>query len=409
MDTVLGLSLTPSNVGFVLVEGQGADGATVDHDAFHISRRGGASALETSKQAVAAVMRTEATAAAGGHRLHSIGVTWSDGADAEASLLVESLTDSGFDNVVAIRLTAASEALARGIGHVIGYEKTAVCVIEPPAVIVSAVDSGDGTVQTVVSHTLESTEDLIAWLAEIFDRDDWQPAALVVVGSGDDLESLATELTDALTMPVLAPAEAELALARGAALASAQNAEFAGVPAFDGLGHSTNDTEPGRPWWRSHRGAVAMLVAGVLTFVVSLSVAVGLQLAPGKDRNDQRQVADTAGTPAVAPIVVPPVRRPAAQVPAIEPAPPAAPATVEVAPPPLSVPAEPPVADPPVSLPVPAAAPPAAVVTPPEPVVPERQPGVLRRVFGKVPLLGRLADGQPQAPVPPPDEQLPPP
>ena len=104
MDAVLGLSMTPTTVGLVLVEGQEADGATMDKDEFAVHDRGLVSAVNTSEKAAAAVMRTEAIAAARGHRLHSIGVTWSEDADTEASLLLESLSESGFDNVVAVRL-----------------------------------------------------------------------------------------------------------------------------------------------------------------------------------------------------------------------------------------------------------------------------------------------------------------
>ena len=131
MDAVLGLSVTPSAVGLVLVEGQDADGATVDRDAFEVGSRGRSSAVRTSEQAAAAVLRSEAIAASRGHRLHSIGVTWSDDANTEASLLLKSLTDSGFDNVVPVQLPEATEALARGIAEVIGYGTTAVCVLEP--------------------------------------------------------------------------------------------------------------------------------------------------------------------------------------------------------------------------------------------------------------------------------------
>ena len=99
MDAVLGLSMTPTTVGLVLVEGQEADGATMDKDEFAVHERGLVSAVNTSEKAAAAVLRTEAIAAARGHRLHSIGVTWSEDADTEASLLLESLSESGFDNV----------------------------------------------------------------------------------------------------------------------------------------------------------------------------------------------------------------------------------------------------------------------------------------------------------------------
>ena len=213
-------------MGLVLVEGQDADGATMDREAFEVRSRRQSSALDTSEKAAAAVLRTEAIAAARGHRLHSIGVTWSDDADTEASLLLRSLSDSGFDNVVPVRLPEATEALAWGIAEVIGDEITAVCVIEPETVITLIVHTREGAVQTAINHAIDSEEQLIRWLSAVFTRADWQPEALVVVGSGGDLDALMPRLEDVLSVPVFAPAEAELALARGAALASAHNTEF---------------------------------------------------------------------------------------------------------------------------------------------------------------------------------------
>ena len=58
MDAVLGLSVTPSAVGLVLVEGQDADGSTVDGEAFEIVSGRHATPLQTSERAPAAVLRT---------------------------------------------------------------------------------------------------------------------------------------------------------------------------------------------------------------------------------------------------------------------------------------------------------------------------------------------------------------
>src|SRR6201991_2425563 len=205
MDAVLGLSMTPTTVGLVLVEGQDADGATMDKDEFAVHDRGLVSAVNTSEKAAAAVLRTEAIAAARGHRLHSIGVTWSEDADTEASLLLESLSESGFDNVVAIRLPEATEALARGIADVIGYETTAVCVIEPDVVITLVVHTRDGAVQTAVNHAIDSDESLIGWLSNVFTKADWQPEALVVVGSAGGFASVLPQLESALSVPTFSP------------------------------------------------------------------------------------------------------------------------------------------------------------------------------------------------------------
>ena len=76
-----------------------------DHDAFEI-RRGGFSPVTTSEYVAEALSRTRAIA--GGQQLQSIGVTWSDDAAIEASLLLDSLADYGFRNVVPIRLPEAT-------------------------------------------------------------------------------------------------------------------------------------------------------------------------------------------------------------------------------------------------------------------------------------------------------------
>ena len=97
-------------------------------------------------------------------------------------------------------------------------------MLEPETVIALIVHLRDGAVQTSVNRRIVTEEDLIRWLSTVFTRADWQPEALVMVGSGGD-DELMPILEDALSVPVFAPAEAQLALARGAALASAQNVE----------------------------------------------------------------------------------------------------------------------------------------------------------------------------------------
>ncbi len=413
MDAVLGLSMTPTSVGLVLVEGQDGDGATMDRNAFDVQ----AGALPTSEQATAAVLRTEALAATRGLRLHSIGVTWSEDADAEASLLIRSLSESGFDNVVAIRLPEATEALARGMAEVIGYGTTAVCVIEPESVIALIVNTSDGAVQTAFNHAIDSEESLISWLSTVFTMADWQPEALVLVGSVGGFESILPQLQEALSVPVFAPEEADLALARGAALASAQTIELPIVDLphefdyrFDhgqtvAGGRHRPDRERRAP--SSQAGAVTMLVAGVLTFVVSVSIAVSLQFSPHRDAvpKDPVPAAASVAAPPAAAQAVPPAMPPPLKIPhspvVAAPPPPEAP-VVEAAPPPPpeeQTPAEAPYVDqaqvaetlaPPADVPVqdPALAtpPPAAVEPPPDAVpaiqstIPTRKPGLWDRI-----------------------------
>jgi hypothetical protein len=440
VDAVLGLSMTPTSVGLVLVEGQDADGATMDHDAFDVYEGN----LPTSQQATAAVLRTEALAANRGRRLHSIGVTWSEDADAEASALMKSLSESGFDNVVPIRLPEATEALARGMAAVIGYRTTAVCVIEPDAVISLVVNTSDGAVQTAFNHSIDSDESLISWLSTVFTKADWQPEALVVVGSAGGFESILPQLEDALSVPVFAPAEAELALARGAALASAQTielplvdfgGEYAHEYGYDKSGtagrHRSDDRrshDRRRPL--GHVGAVTMLVAGVLTFVVSVSIAVSLEFAPRRAAGSGAPVPAAVNTQeipaavkAIRPAMPPPVSIPPPQ--AVEPVVPLPEApVVDAAPPEAYVPAEAPIAEPaapPADLPVvdPALAPPPpdAFVPPPDAVPPDAVPPIDSTVPTKKPgiwtrIKDRLTPGNDNPPVvlaPPPADVVPPP
>ena len=133
------------------------------------------------------------------------------------------------------------------------------------------------------------------------------------LGSADDIDSIATSFHGA-AVPVITAAEADLALARGAALASARAV-------------NTLEARPAR--WRmpSRIGALTSVVAAaVVVFVVSLSVALGLGLTPDTDSTvAQRDTAATADQPArvpTAPSVAQAVPQP---VPAAPPPSPAAP------------------------------------------------------------------------------------
>ncbi|OBA96988.1 hypothetical protein A5662_17280 [Mycobacteriaceae bacterium 1482268.1] len=431
MDAVLGLSMTPTTVGLVLVEGQDADGATMDKDEFAVYDRGLVSAVNTSEKAAAAVMRTEAIAAARGHRLHSIGVTWSEDADTEASLLLESLSESGFDNVVAVRLPEATEALARGIAGVIGYEITAVCVIEPDAVIVLVVDMADGAVQTAVNHAVTTDEDLARWLSAIFAQAEWQPEALVLVGSGSDLEGITPHLEDVLAVPVFVPAEAQLALARGAAIASTHGPDHF----LDEAGEDfrRGPTAARQPSLLPRFGAAgAMLGVGVVTFVVSGSLAIGLHLTSGSSTKPAEK--PPAATTLEASTAVKAVQQAPAAPPPVEVALPAPPPPAEPPPPPVYEVEPVPVADPvlpeapapdplaPVDGSVPQGViaangvplppgitdPAPGLVPAPVTPVPEQKPGILRRLKDKIAGIGQ-PDEPAQAPVdvvPPPQDPL---
>lgn len=280
LDTVLGLSVTPTTVGWVLAEGHGADGTILDHRELELHGGRGVRAVSTAEQVADEVWRVTALVAERNQHLRVIGVTWNDEASAQAALLLESLTDAGFDNVVPVRLLEAVETLARAIVPVIGYEQTAVCILEHEWATVVMVDTHDGETQTAVKHVRGGFDGLSSWLTGMFDRDGWRPAGVVVVGSDTHINTQSWQLEKALPVPVFAQTMAQVTVARGAALAAARSTEFTD----DQLVAHTATTEPvaapARPRQLSYAGAVTALAAGAVTFVTSLSLAVGLQLTP---------------------------------------------------------------------------------------------------------------------------------
>jgi hypothetical protein len=274
-----------------------------------------------------------------------------------------------------------------------------VCVLEPDTTIALIVNAQDGAVQTFVNRGIGSDEALVGWLSTVFTRADWQPEALVLVGSGGEFDSATAQLEDALSVPVYAPAEAELALARGAALASAQTTEFT----------VTDVSAPIRGTARRRRlsrlGPIAMLATGAVTFVVSGSLALGLHLTSANDTAPApaRPTVSTSPTPAAEPAVaVPPVETPPA--PAADVAPPE---VVEETPPAEVIeegpPAEAPVEDTFVPDVEPAAPPPPEIATaPPPPEAPASEPPLLTRILEQLQGLHPDPPPPPEAPAPPP-------
>ena len=393
MDTVLGLSLTSTSVGWVLVEGRAADGTILDHDDFEVRPAAGLQAAYTSEQASSAVLDAQAAAAGHDQRMHVVGVTWSDEVAAESAMLLETLTDAGFDNIVPVRLHDACEMLARAIAPMVGYDKAAVCVLDGDSTIVVMVDSCEDDAQTAVKELSGGPGALVHWLTALFDRSSWQPSGVVIVGPDDDLESLSRRLKATVPVPVITQSGAELALARGAALASARSTEFTDDAMAETFDNRRRDPKVSRQ--NSYAGALTVLAAGAVTLVASVSLA----LVPHRSGSVQPVVHRAA--PPVAVVHVPPpsaVQKPSAR-PAPQPAPKEEPAQAAVVrPEPVAAPA--PVAQLPAAAPVPPPAPPPPVIPPPEPQ-PNPHPlltKLLERLHGQAP------DQQPP-PAPPPPGQ----
>ncbi|MEE2855222.1 MAG: hypothetical protein VX424_21520 [Actinomycetota bacterium] len=331
MDTVLGLSVTRSTVGWVLAEGHGADGTILDHRELAVHAAAGLHAAGTAEQVVAEVSRVESAAAASDHRLRVIGVTWNDEASAQAALVLEALTDAGFDNVVPIRFLEAIETLAQAIGPVIGYEQTAVCVLDDGWATVVMVDTHDGEAQIATKQVRGGFDGLSRWLTGMFDRNGWRPGGVVVVGSDDDIDGLSWQLERTLPVPVFVQSMAQVTIARGAALSAARSTEFTDDQLVEHLGELV--PAPIQKRQLSYAGAVTALAAGAITFVGSVSLAVGIHVGPASaaappthlTHSPPPQIVEAA--PAVAPLPaapqpkVAPAAKPPAGQPVSEPAP----------------------------------------------------------------------------------------
>ncbi len=297
--------MTPTTVGWVMADGRFDDCPTVSGDEFGITRGDAGLDAANMAAAVSAVAARVRTVLAGrGDRLHGVGVTWSDDAAVGAALVLESLADAGFDNVVPVRFSQAAATLTSGIA--LGGERTAVCVIEPGLATLVVEGSGDED-SIVAACPVGSTDDVIGWLAEAFGSVPWRPAVLMVAGSMRGMDRLGRRLESKLSVPVFVQAGAQQALARGAALALAPHADLAvGTPAGAQPG-------PTRARSLSYAGALAMLAGGAVTFVASLSAALSLQLGPTKEVREVRPtehvtVARVAvpAPPSAAPVLPPP-------------------------------------------------------------------------------------------------------
>jgi hypothetical protein len=232
--------MTSTSVGWVLLDGVGPDATTLDYDAFDV--QAGAQAGNTS-QHVAAARGAQAIATASGHKVGSVRVTWTEDIEGDAKALLKSLADLGFDDVHAISLGKATQAWGIEVGRQHDHTTTALCILEPDAATVMIVATGAGAVRTAVTDTWETAEDLIDWLRTVFRRDGWLPESLYLVGALADLDEVTQPIADALPIPVSDSGDTQLALARGAALATVSRLDAGETPS----------TEPRERPWRMSR------------------------------------------------------------------------------------------------------------------------------------------------------------
>ncbi|MFG1933009.1 hypothetical protein ACGFK1_20545 [Mycobacterium sp. NPDC048908] len=321
-------------------------------------------------------------AAVGDNRLHAVGVTWATPAEAAASSLLDALADRGLYNVITVSEEEAAEALAAGIADRGGFAEVAVCLIEPDGALLAVVGADGATTDRV----RPTADDVFAALDHGVSR----PESIFVLGSAADLDSVAASFGGA-GVPVITAAEADLALARGAALASA------------GAVNALN-ARPAR--WRMPSRIAALtsvVAAAVVAFVVSLSAVLGIGLTPDRETTvGQRDNAAAFEQPTRGPVAPSPVQAAPQRLPAAPPPPQAEThPIVEAAAPLPDVPDAIPMVEPPAApAPQPAAVPPAPGYVPPAPApvyvppAPPPQPRLRDRIIERIPIINRFHEPQ---------------
>src|SRR3984957_7410963 len=212
--------MTPTTVRMVLVEGRRADGLNIDHDVFDVTATEDAANSSAPEQVIAAILGRQQSAQSGGHRLCATGVTWSD--HDEAARLRERLVARGIGDVMLVSDLHAAGALAQAAGRAVGYEKTALMFVERDTATLSVVETRDGSIVKVLTRSLHSADAMavMADMAPSLQAQDVRPGGMFVVGSGVDITSIKEHLEYLVPVPVSAPEDAGMALARGAALAA---------------------------------------------------------------------------------------------------------------------------------------------------------------------------------------------
>src|SRR6202012_2647027 len=229
VDTVLGVSMAPTTVRMVLVEGENADGVTVDEENFGVADVADPATFSAPNQVVAAILGTREGADEAGYQLLSTGVTWTD--QQEAAELRDVLTARKVENVMLVSAFLAAAALAQSMGSATGYARAALLYVEPDTAALAVVDTTDGSITDVKRELLPDDDDqavatLVSLVSAAEDLDE-QPDGVLVVGSGVDIPLIKPALEEATSLPLSVPEQPATALARGAALASANAPLFA--------------------------------------------------------------------------------------------------------------------------------------------------------------------------------------
>lgn len=298
---VLGVSLSATRAGVVVLDGVGADACTVIRDAVAVS----ASQLDA---VAAAVARAARTAADQGCPVRAIGLTSTTDADSFGWDLEALLVEAGIAEIEIFEPTDATAALADVVALSTRAQSATVSLITEDQTLAVLADGDDGTHRTVAcmhhddDAALGSLDKLVA---------DWLSGPVFVMIPHDlAAQGFPDRLERAIAPRAISLIDAELGLARGVALA-AGNSALGGDVVADGANTPVRQ--------RLHRPD-AMLVGAVAVTLLVAAVTVGLahgvlfgnepqtpsSVGVAAARNDAQPSHDVATPPsAVAPVSAP--------------------------------------------------------------------------------------------------------
>ena len=149
----------------------------------------------------------------------------------------------------------AAAALAQAVGDATNYAQTALLFVEPYSATLAVVNSADGSIAEVHRTALARRRGPRGGPTRrvgLRALNRWKPTpnGVVVVGSGVDIPMIKPALEAATSLQLSTPEEPEMALARGAALASANAPLFASSTAAlaYALDPGTGEVDRGAGW-----------------------------------------------------------------------------------------------------------------------------------------------------------------
>jgi hypothetical protein len=305
-------------------------------------------------------------------------VTWTE--PTEVGALRDALAFHDMRSVMLISPLLAAAALTQTVGDAMNYQYTALLFVEPETATLAVIATADGSIVDLhrrrvncAGRSREAASEMAAMVAAL-DELESRPDGVFVVGCGVDIAPVKSHLAATVSIPVNAPEEPDMALARGAAVASANAPLFTSstaalayaqdpgtgevnpdvlapahldvsvdggsvgsAVAYSALVDDEVDEGPRLlgPFLLAGSGAAAAIVIGIATLVISLVAGAepmaGQRISPHRNTTPTKQVAPPPGAHA------PAAAAPGSSVPQAAPRPSGGPSPSAAPPPPPAV------------------------------------------------------------------------